>query len=165
MDVRAGYKEGWAPKNDAFELQCWRRFLTVLWHQGPNQSILKEISPEYFIGRTDAEAPILWPPDTNSQLIAREPDARKDWGQEEKKATKDEMAGWHHWLSGHESEQILGDSEGQGSLVCCSPWGSKGLDKTEQQILPVKSCDSRHYGKFQVWEGPRLSGTENMMVS
>ena len=71
------------------------------------------------------------------------------------------------WLDGiTDSEQILGDSEGQGSLVCCSPWGNKELDKPEQQIcLPVKSCDSRHYGKFQVKEGSRLSGTENMMIS
>ena len=71
------------------------------------------------------------------------------------------------WLDGiTDSEQILGDSEGQGSLVCCSPWDNKELDKPEQQIfLPVKSCDSRHYGKFQVGEGSRLSGTENMMIS
>ena len=165
MDVRAGYKEGWAPKNWCFRTAVLEKIL-----ESPLASRTKPVNPKgnqpwIFIGRTDAEAPIFWPPDTNSQLIAREPDARKDWGQEEKGATKDEMAGWHHWLSGHESEQILGDSEGQGSLVCCSPWGSKELDKTEQQILPVKSCDSRHYGKFQVWEGPRLSGTEDMMVS
>ena len=92
-----------------------------------NQSILKEIKPEYsFIGRTDAEAkdPIFWPPDAKSQLIGKDPDAGKDRRQDETGATEDVMVGWHQQLNGHESEQILGDSEGQGSLVCCSPWGS-----------------------------------------
>ena len=95
----------------------------------------KEIQPVHpkgnqswiFIGRTEAEAeaPILWPPDAKSQLTGKDPDVRKDWGREEKGVTEDEMVGWHHRLSGHEFEQTLGDSEGQGSLVCCSPWGHK----------------------------------------
>ena len=78
--------------------------------------------PWIFIGRTDtnAKAPILWPPDATSQLIGKEPDAGKDWGQEEKGATEDEMVGWHHPFNGHEFEQTPGDSEGQGSLTCCS---------------------------------------------
>ena len=80
-----------------------------------------------FIGRTDAEAeaPILWPLDVKSLLTGKDPDAGKDWRQEEKRATEDEMIGWHRWLNGHEFEQILGDSEGQGSLACCSPWGRR----------------------------------------
>ena len=61
---------------------------------------------------------------------SKDPDAGKDWGQEEKAETEDETVGWHHWLSGHEFEQAPGDSEGQGSLVCCSPWGHKELDMT-----------------------------------
>ena len=65
-----------------------------------------------------------------SQLIGKDPDVRKDWGQEEKGVTNDEMVGQPHWLSGHEFEQTLGDGEGQGSLVCCSPWGRKELDMT-----------------------------------
>ena len=73
-----------------------------------------------FIGRT--EAPILWPPDVKSCLIGTVPDAGKDWGQEEKGMTEDKNVGWHHRLNGHESEQALGDSEGQGSLESCSPW-------------------------------------------
>ena len=83
----------------------------------------KRIQPWIFIGRLDdeAEAPILWPPDARSQLIGKDLDNGKDWRQEEKEATEDEMVGWHHWLNGHEFQQILGDSEGQGSLVCCSP--------------------------------------------
>ena len=66
----------------------------------------KENQPWIFIGRTDAEAPILWPPDVKSQLIRKDPDAGKDWGQEEKGTTEEEMVGWHHWLRGHEFEQV-----------------------------------------------------------
>ena len=82
-----------------------------------------------FIGRTDAEAeaPILWPPDMKNGLTGKDPDAvwGKDWGQEEKGVTEDEMVGWHHWLDRHELEQTLGDSEGQGNVACCSLWGRK----------------------------------------
>ena len=92
----------------------------------------KGIRPWIFIGRLDdeAEASILWSPDARSWLIGKETDAGKDWGQEEKEATEDEMVGWHHWLNGHEFQQILGDSEGQGSLVCYSPWVTQS-DMTE----------------------------------
>ena len=83
--------------------------------------------PWIFIGRTDAktETPIHWPSDVKSQLIGKHLDVCKDWGQKEK-GTEDEMTGWHHQLTGHEFEQTLRDSEGQGSLVCCSPWGCRG---------------------------------------
>ena len=86
-----------------------------------------------FIGRTDAEAetPILWPPDANSWLIWKDPDAGKDWGQKEKGMTENEMVGWHHWLDGHEFEQAPGVDDGQGGLACFSPWGRKELDTTE----------------------------------
>ena len=80
------------------------------------------------IGRTDAEAPILWPPDAKSRLIRKDPDAGKDRRQKEKGTTEDEMVGWHHQLNGHEFEQALGASEGQGSMVCCSSWSCKGSD-------------------------------------
>ena len=109
---------------DAFELWCWRRLLRVSWTaRKSNQSILKEIS-WMFIGRTDAEAetPIFWPHDVKSWLIWKDHDARKDWRQEEKGATEDGIAGWHHLLDGHESEQALGVGDWQGSLVCCSSW-------------------------------------------
>ena len=121
-------------KIEAFELWCWRRLLRVPWTgRRPNQSILKEINPEYSLGRTDAEAetPILWPPDVNNWLIGKDPDAGKDWRQE-KGMTEDEMVGWHHQLNGHEFEQALGVGGGQGSLVCCSSWGHKESDMTEQ---------------------------------
>ena len=86
--------------------------------------------PWVLIGMTDAEAEvsILRPPDAKSWLIGKDPDASEDWGQEEKGATKDEMVGWHHGFNRHEFEQTLGDSEGQGSLACCSPWGCKESD-------------------------------------
>ena len=86
--------------------------------------------PWIFIRRTDAEAPILWPPDAKSRLIGKDPEDGKDWGQEQKEMTEDEMVRWHHWLNGHEFEQIPGDSEGQGSLVCCSSWSHKESDTT-----------------------------------
>ena len=114
---------------DAFELWCWRRLLDD-----------KEIKPVFpkgnqpwiFIGRTDAEAeaPIVRPPDAKRQLIWKYPDTGKDWGQEESGTTEDEMVGWHHWLNGHEFEQTPGNSEGEGNLLCCSPWGHKELDTT-----------------------------------
>ena len=87
-----------------------------------------------FIRRTDAEAEtlILWPPDAKNWLIGKDPDAGKDWRQEEKGTTEDEMAGWHHRLNGHEFEHTPGVGDGQGSLACWSPWGCKELDMTDQ---------------------------------
>ena len=100
---------------------------------------IKLVNPEgnqswMFIGRTDleAEVPVLWSPDAKSHLIRKDPDAGKDWGQEEKGTTEDEMVGWHHWLNGHEFEQAPGDGEGQGSLACSSPWATKESDTTER---------------------------------
>ena len=86
--------------------------------------------PWIFIETTDAEAPILWPPDVKNWLLGKDPDAGKDWGQKKKGVADDEVVGWHHWLNGHEFEQAPGDGEGQGSLTCCSPWCLKELDTT-----------------------------------
>ena len=112
---------------DAFELWCWRRLESPLKCQE-----IKPVNPEgneswIFIERTDAEIepPILWPPDAKSQLIGKDSDSGKDWRQEEKGMTDGEMVGWHHWLNGHEFEQTLGVGDGQGGLVCCSPWGHR----------------------------------------
>ena len=89
--------------------------------------------PWIFIERTDteAEAPILWPPDAKNWLIRKDPGTGQDWWQEEKVMAEDEMVGWHHWLNGHEFEQAPGDGGGQGSLMCYSSWGLKQLDMTE----------------------------------
>ena len=86
-----------------------------------------------FIGRTnvEAETPILWPPDAKSWLIWKEPDAGKDWRQEEKGMTEDEMVGWHHWLNVHGFGWTLGVGDGQGGLACCGSWGHKESDTTE----------------------------------
>ena len=95
----------------------------------------KRNQPRIFIGRTDAEAeaPMLWLHNVKGWLTGKDPDVGKKWGQEEKAVTADEMVGWHHQLNALEFEQTPGDSEGQGSLVCYSPWSYKELDMTEQQ--------------------------------
>ena len=117
-------------RTDAFELWCWRRLMDCkdiqLVNPKGNQSLI-------FIGGTDAEAetPILWPPDVKNWLIGKDPDAGKDWRQEEKGTMEDEMFGWYHRLNGHESPQTPGDGDGQGSLVCCRLWGHKESDTTE----------------------------------
>ena len=92
----------------------------------------KENQSWIFIGRTDAEAPVLWPPDVKNQFIRKVLDSWKDWRQVEKGMTEDEMVGWHYWFNRHEFEQAPGDGEGQGSLACCRPWGRKESDLTEQ---------------------------------
>ena len=121
------YKEGWVPKNWCFwTVVLEKTFESPLDCRRSNQSILKEIIPGYSLEglMLKAESPILWLPDANSWLIGKGLDDGKDRRQEEK-MTEDEMVELHHQLSGHESEQTLGDGEGQGSLVCCSPWGPR----------------------------------------
>ena len=128
------HKERWAPKN-------WCFWTVVLENTLESPLDCKEIQPVHpkgdqpwmFTGRTDAEAeaPILCPPDAKSWLTEKDPDAGKDWRQEEKGTTEDEMVGWRHRLHGHEFEQALGVGDGQGSLVRCSPWGRKELDTTK----------------------------------
>ena len=115
-------------KIDALELWCWRRRLRVPWtSRRSNHSILKEISPEYSL-----EGVMHWPPDMRNWLIGKDPDAGKDWRQEEKGITEDEMVGWYHWLNGHEFEQALGVGDEHGSLVCYSPPGWKESNATER---------------------------------
>ena len=111
---------------DVFELWCWRRLLRVPWTvRRSDQWILKK--PWIFIEglMLDLKFPVLWPPDAKSQLVGKDPDAGKDWRQEEKGTTEDEMVGWHHQLNGNEFERTPGDDEGQGTLVWCSLWGHK----------------------------------------
>ena len=118
-------------RTDTFVLWCWRRLMRVPWIARSNQSIRKEINPKYSLEglMLKLKLPILGPPDANSQLTGKDPDAGKDWRQE-KGATEDEMLGWHHWFNGREFEQTLGDSEGERTLACCSPWGCKESDMT-----------------------------------
>ena len=127
-------EESWVLKNWCFwtvvlektlesSLDC-KEFQTV--HSEGDQ-------PWVFFGRTDAKAetPVLWPPHAKIWLIGKDPDVGRDWGQEEKGTTEDEMAGWHYRLDGHEFGWTLGVGDGQGGLVCCDSWGCKELDTTE----------------------------------
>ena len=133
--------ESWTIKNaehwriDAFELWCWRRLLRVPWTaRRSNQSILKEISPEYSLEglmlklKLQYFGHLMWRADSFEKTLM----LVKIEGWREEGMTENEMVGWHHWLNGHEFEQAPGDSEGQGSLACCSPWGCKDSDTTEQ---------------------------------
>ena len=125
------HKKGWVPKNWCFWTVVLERTLGSPLDCKETKSVHpKGNKPWIFIGRTDAEAPIFWPPDVKSQLIGKDTDSGKDWRQEEKGKTKDEMVGWHHWLNRHEFEQAPGDG-GHRNLGCCSPWGGKELDMTE----------------------------------
>ena len=126
---------------------CWRRLLRVPW--------CKKIQPVHpkgnhswiFIGRTDAEAetPIVWPPDVKNWLIGKDPGAGKDWRQEKKATTEDEMVGWHHQLNGCEFEQAPGVGDRQGSLACTSPWGRRvGHDW-------ATGLNTLLYSQYRVW--------------
>ena len=130
-----GFKEGWVPKNWCF----WTVMLEKTLESPLDCKEIQPVNPKgnqswIFTGRTDAEAetPTPWPPDAKSWLIRKDSDAGKDWRQDKKETTEDEMVGWHHWLYGHEFEQAPGFGDRQGSLVCCSGWGRKKLDMTEQ---------------------------------
>ena len=132
------HKEGWEPKN-------WCFLIVVLEKTLESPLDCKEINPKglipvnpkrnqpwTFIGRIDAKAPILWPPDAKSQFIGKDPDDGKDWKQEEKGTTEDKMVGGYHQLNGHEFEQTLGNGEGQGSLACCRPpWHGVATSQTQ----------------------------------
>ena len=127
-------EESWAPKN-------WYFWTVVLENTLESPLDCKEIQSVHskrdqswvFFGRNDAEAetPILWPLHAKSWLIGKDSDAGRNWRQEEKGTTEDEMAGWHHWLNGHEFEWTPGVGDGQGGLACCNSWGHKELDMTE----------------------------------
>ena len=133
------YKESWVPKHWCF----WTMVLEKTLESPLDSNEMKPVNPKgnqswIFIGRTDAEpaTPILWLPDTKRQLIGKNPDAGKiRW--EEKGTTENEMVGWHHLLEGQEVEQSPGVGDGQGSLVCCSPWGCKESDTTERLYWTV----------------------------
>ena len=129
------YNESWALKNWCFWTVVLDKTL-----KGPldckeiKSANLKGNQSWIFIGRTDveAEAPILWPPDAKNWLLGKDPDAGKDWEQEKKGMTEDEMVGWHHQFDGHKFEQAPGAGYGQESLACFNPWGHKELDTTER---------------------------------
>ena len=128
------YKESWVPKNWCF----WTVVLEKTLESPLDCKEIKPVNPKgnqswIFIGKTDAEAEILilWPPDSKSWLIGKDPDAGKDWMQEEKGTTEDEMVGWHHRLNGHEFGWTQWVGDGPGGLVCCGSWGCNDSDTAE----------------------------------
>ena len=141
-------EKDWALKN-------WYFWTVVLEKTLESPLDCKEIQPVHskgyqfwdFFGRNDAKAetPVLWPPHAKSWLIGKDSDAGRDWGQKEKGMTKDEMAGWHHWLHGRESEWTPGVGDGQGGLACCDSWGRKESDMTERLNWAEITSDSLRY--------------------
>ena len=141
------YKENWVWKN-------WCLWTVVLEKTLESPLDCKKIQPVHprghqswvFIGRTDVEAetPILWPPHAKCWLIAKEPDAGKDWRWEEKGMMEDDMAGWHHRLDGHEFGWTPGVGDGQGGLACCDSWGCKESDMTEWLNGTEKKCCNKY---------------------
>ena len=128
------HKESWVPKNGCF----WTVALEKCLENPLDSKGIQPVHPKgnqswIFIGRTDAEAeaPIFWLPDAENWLIRKDPDDGKDWREEEKGTTEDEMVEWHQWLDGHEFEQAPGVGDGQGSLTCCRPWGHKEWGTSE----------------------------------
>ena len=136
-------KEGWVLKN-------WCLWTVVLEKTLESPLDCKEIQPVHskgdqswdFFGRNDAkaESPVLWPPHAKSWLTGNDSDAGRDWEQEEKGTTEDEMTGWHHGLDGCESEWTPGVGDGQGGLACCDSWGHKESDTTEQLNWTISKC-------------------------
>ena len=121
-------KERWTWENCCF----WTVMLEKILESPLDRKEFQPVHPKenqswIFIGRTDAEveAPTFWSPDVKNWLTGKDPNGGKDWRQEEKGTTEDEMVGWHHRLDGHESEYALRVGDGQEGLACCSPWGQK----------------------------------------
>ena len=128
-----GHEEGWAPKNWCFQTEV----LEKTFESPLDRKEIKAVNPKgnqpwLFTERTDAEAPILWPPNSKNWLVEKYPDAGKDWRQEGKGVSEGEIFGWHLWFYWYEFEQTPSDSEGQRILASSSPWGHKQLDMTEQ---------------------------------
>ena len=168
------YKESWVLKNWCF----WTLVLEKSLESHLDCKEIQLVHPKgnqfwLFIGRTDAESetPVLWPPDVKNWLIWKDPDSGKDWRQEEKGSTEDEVVRWHHRLNAHEFESTPAVGDGQGGLACCSPWRRKELDMTEwlnwifhcvyvpqisypfvcqwtSRLLPCPSCCKQHGTDF-----------------
>ena len=152
-------------RTDGFEPWSWRR---LFFESHLDSKEIKPVNPTenqfwIFIGRTVAEAPILWPPDVKSWLTGKDPDAGKDWRRKEKGRTEKGMAGWHHWLDGHEFQQALGVGVGQGILVCCSPWGRKESDTTERLIW--SDLKGRYMVDGDCFMPPAISSCSYIIIS
>ena len=164
--VKKKKKESWAPKNWCF----WTVVLEKILESPLDCKKIQPVHPKgdqswVFIGRTDVEAetPTLWPPHVKSWLMGKDPNAGKNWGQEEKEMTEDEMAGWHHRLDGHGFGWTPGVGDGQGGLACCNSWGRKESDRTEQ-LNWTELCSIRAES-FLLWEHPQVFAAKNVLSS
>ena len=149
------YEESWAPKNWCFWTVVLEKTLRVPWTpRRSNQAILKEISPAISLEGTTLKLKLQYFGHLMRRVNSFEKtESGRDWGQEEKGMTEDEMAGWHHWLDGHESEWTLGVGDGQGGLVCCDSWGHKQSDMTERLIWSDKLIGpEKHIQKTLVYK-------------
>ena len=167
--------ESWTVKKaerrriDTFELWCWRRLLRVPWTaRRSNQSILKEISPGFCLEglmlklKLQYLGHLMWRVDSLEKT-----DAGRDWRQEKKGMTEDEMAGWHHWLDGHEFEWIPGVDNGQGGLACCDSWGLKESDTTEQlnwltELIPYYFSSVNFF--YPLWSDEQKRSTMSTFI-
>ena len=171
-------EESWALKNWCFWTVLLEKTLESPLHCKEIQPVHSEGDQSWvFFGRNDAKAktPVLWPHHVKSWLIGKDSDAGRDWGKERKGTTEDEMAGWHHWLNGHESEWTPGVGDGQGGLACCDSWGRIESDTTEQlnwtelkeleKLFPVFSLNWLEKTLW-IWEEflPVLFDTEVMLL-
>ena len=147
-------EEGWVLKNSCFWTVVLEKILE-------SHLDCKEIQPVHsegdqpwdFSGGNDAKAPtpVLWSLHVKSWLIGKDPNAGRDWGQEEKGTTEDKMAGWHHWLDGRESEWTPGVGDGQGGLACCDSWGRKESDTTEWLNWTELNWYQELWGNISLW--------------
>ena len=164
-------EESWAPKNWCFWTVVLERTLeSPLDCKGIQPVHSEGDQPWDFFGRknTKAETPVLWPPDVKIWFIGKDSDAGRDWGQEEKGTTEDEMAGWHHWLDGCESEWTLGVGHGQGGLACCDSWSRKESNTTERlnwTDCSTEKCNAQeaHRETELAWNNPRQKRSHEEM--
>jgi len=160
-------EEGWAPKNWCFWTVVLEKTLESPLDCKEIQPVHSEDQPWDFFGRNDAKAetPVLWPPHVKSWLIGKDSDAGRDWGQEKKGTTEDEMAGWHHWLDGRGSQWTLGIGDRQGGLACCDSWGRKELDTTERLIWSdlIWPCTRHHQAQKRLHK-TRCTAASNVLL-
>ena len=150
---------------DGFEFWCWRRLLRVPWTATrSNQSILNEISPEYSLEGLMLKLKLQYFGHLKNWVIWKDPDAGKDWGQEEKGMTEDETVGWHLWLDGHKFEQAPGVGDGQGSLVCCGLWGRRvGHDWATELGCPLVAFSMTSCYLDASWANPLCQIMKNII--
>ena len=152
-------KNPWGTVLESFSAGDHIGMLFLLYHKEIQPVHSEGDQPRDLFGRNEAKAetPVLWPPHAKSWLIGKDSDAGRDWGQEEKGTTEDEMAVWYHWLDGHESQWTPGVGDGQGGLACCDSWGRKESDTTERLIWSELILLFLWYASFPLFLTPIVS--------